>query len=146
MSLICKCGEPLEKDWQVCPVCDTEIEIERKNNCKNCGKTLNPNWKKCPFCTTVVGAEMVCKNCGEELENGMKICPECFQPLEIDNSLNEITDSVIIETIEKEIIKKDYTLGIKSENVNFEIIEVNTDNESKERVYIKNNRLVFKIN
>ncbi|MFC1761007.1 protein kinase [Planctomycetota bacterium] len=45
--LRCSCGEPLESDWEECPVCYKPIEKERLT-CPQCGRDVKARWKKCP--------------------------------------------------------------------------------------------------
>jgi len=45
--LKCSCGEPLEPDWDECPVCEKPILKERLT-CPGCGREVKPKWKKCP--------------------------------------------------------------------------------------------------
>ncbi|WP_230308482.1 double zinc ribbon domain-containing protein, partial [Collinsella aerofaciens] len=43
-----KCGAPIEKDFVVCPVCDTQV----RNVCPSCHRPLDAHWKVCPYCRT----------------------------------------------------------------------------------------------
>ena len=43
-----KCGSPIEKDFVVCPVCDTQV----RNVCPSCHRPLDAHWKVCPYCRT----------------------------------------------------------------------------------------------
>ncbi len=43
-----KCGTPIEKDFIVCPVCNTQV----RNVCPSCHKPLEAHWKVCPYCRT----------------------------------------------------------------------------------------------
>ena len=43
-----KCGSPIEKDFVVCPVCNTQV----RNVCPSCHKPLEAHWKVCPYCRT----------------------------------------------------------------------------------------------
>ena len=43
-----KCGAPIEKDFIVCPICNTQV----RNVCPNCHRPLEANWKVCPYCRT----------------------------------------------------------------------------------------------
>ena len=43
-----QCGEPIEKDFIVCPVCNTQV----RNVCPSCHKPLDAHWKVCPYCRT----------------------------------------------------------------------------------------------
>ena len=42
------CGEPIEKDFVVCPVCNTQV----RNVCPSCHRPLEAHWKVCPYCRT----------------------------------------------------------------------------------------------
>lgn len=42
------CGTPIEKDFIVCPVCNTQV----RNVCPTCHKPLEAHWKVCPYCRT----------------------------------------------------------------------------------------------
>ena len=43
-----KCGTTIEKDFVVCPVCNTQV----RNVCPSCRKPLDAHWKVCPYCRT----------------------------------------------------------------------------------------------
>lgn len=40
-----QCGAPIEKDFVVCPVCDTQV----RNVCPSCHRPLDAHWKVCPL-------------------------------------------------------------------------------------------------
>ena len=42
------CGTTSEKDFIVCPVCNTQV----RNVCPTCKRPLEAHWKVCPFCRT----------------------------------------------------------------------------------------------
>ncbi|HIR91739.1 MAG TPA: zinc ribbon domain-containing protein [Candidatus Limicola stercorigallinarum] len=42
------CGSPIEKDFVVCPVCNTQV----RNVCPSCKRPLDAHWKVCPYCRT----------------------------------------------------------------------------------------------
>ena len=42
------CGTTIEKDFIVCPVCNTQV----RNVCPTCKKPLEAHWKVCPYCRT----------------------------------------------------------------------------------------------
>ncbi|QWT18214.1 zinc ribbon domain-containing protein [Collinsella sp. zg1085] len=42
------CNGPIEKDFIVCPVCNTQV----RNVCPSCQKPLDAHWKVCPYCRT----------------------------------------------------------------------------------------------
>ncbi len=42
------CGTPIEKDFVVCPVCNTQV----RNVCPSCRRPLEAHWKVCPYCRT----------------------------------------------------------------------------------------------
>jgi type IV pilus assembly protein PilB len=44
------CGEKIEADFAVCPVCRAIL----KPKCPSCRQDLQPGWKACPFCSTPV--------------------------------------------------------------------------------------------
>lgn len=43
-----QCGSPIEKDFIVCPVCNTQV----RNVCPSCRRPLDAHWKVCPYCRT----------------------------------------------------------------------------------------------
>ena len=43
-----KCGTPIDRDFVVCPVCNTHV----RNVCPTCHRPLNAEWKVCPYCRT----------------------------------------------------------------------------------------------
>ena len=47
-----KCGMKLKKNWNVCPVCGTEIN--EQCTCPNCYADVQPTWKVCPMCGTKI--------------------------------------------------------------------------------------------
>ena len=42
------CGTTIEKDFIVCPVCNTQV----RNVCPTCHRALDAHWKVCPYCRT----------------------------------------------------------------------------------------------
>jgi hypothetical protein len=44
------CGERVESDWEVCPTCDTVLDLEM---CV-CGQKIKPHWIRCPACQRVL--------------------------------------------------------------------------------------------
>lgn len=42
------CGTTIEKDFIVCPVCNTQV----RNVCPTCKKPLEAHWIVCPYCRT----------------------------------------------------------------------------------------------
>lgn len=42
------CGTGIERDFVVCPVCNTQV----RNVCPTCKKPLDAHWKVCPYCRT----------------------------------------------------------------------------------------------
>ena len=42
------CGTPIERDFVVCPVCNTQV----RNVCPSCHRPLDAHWKVCPYCRT----------------------------------------------------------------------------------------------
>ena len=45
------CGAPIDRDFIVCPMCDTQV----RNVCPNCHRPLDADWKICPYCRTHIG-------------------------------------------------------------------------------------------
>lgn len=43
-----QCGCTIEKDFVVCPVCNTQV----RNVCPSCHRPLDAHWKVCPYCRT----------------------------------------------------------------------------------------------
>ncbi len=43
-----QCGSPIERDFVVCPVCNTQV----RNVCPSCRRPLDAHWKVCPYCRT----------------------------------------------------------------------------------------------
>ena len=43
-----QCGTSIEKDFVVCPVCNTQV----RNVCPSCHRPLDAHWKVCPYCRT----------------------------------------------------------------------------------------------
>ena len=46
------CDRLIEKDWQICPSCHTQL----KRKCESCKATLELNWTVCPHCLTSTAA------------------------------------------------------------------------------------------
>lgn len=44
------CGTPIQKDFIVCPSCNTQV----RNVCTHCHRPLEPDWNVCPYCRTRV--------------------------------------------------------------------------------------------
>ena len=44
------CGETVEENWEVCPTCDTVLDLEM---CV-CGAKIKPHWKRCPECQRIL--------------------------------------------------------------------------------------------
>lgn len=44
------CGERVESDWEVCPTCDSVLDLEM---CV-CGQKIKPHWKRCPACQRIL--------------------------------------------------------------------------------------------
>jgi RNA polymerase subunit RPABC4/transcription elongation factor Spt4 len=42
------CQNPVEPDFNVCPVCKETL----KRKCNNCGASVDVTWKYCPYCET----------------------------------------------------------------------------------------------
>lgn len=40
------CGQRVEKNWLVCPICRTQL----KRTCIHCGQPINLYWTVCPYC------------------------------------------------------------------------------------------------
>lgn len=45
------CGAPIDRDFIVCPMCDTQV----RNVCPNCHRPLDADWHVCPYCRTRIG-------------------------------------------------------------------------------------------
>ena len=45
------CGAPIDRDFIVCPMCDTQV----RNVCPNCHRPLDADWHVCPYCRTHIG-------------------------------------------------------------------------------------------
>ena len=45
-----KCGQPVDKNYIVCPSCRTQL----RNVCSRCNKPLEPHWVVCPYCATSI--------------------------------------------------------------------------------------------
>ena len=45
------CGSPIDRDFIVCPMCDTQV----RNVCPNCHRPLDAEWHVCPYCRTHIG-------------------------------------------------------------------------------------------
>jgi RNA polymerase subunit RPABC4/transcription elongation factor Spt4 len=63
-----ECGHPVQADFVICPVCETEIRY----TCLNCGRLLQPNWRACPYCGRAAA--------DEELQDLRMIAPTSNQP------------------------------------------------------------------
>jgi len=44
------CGEKVDSNWEVCPTCDTVLDLEM---CV-CGQKIKPHWIRCPACQRVL--------------------------------------------------------------------------------------------
>ena len=44
------CGETVEENWEVCPTCDTVLDLEL---CV-CGQKIKTHWKRCPACQRIL--------------------------------------------------------------------------------------------
>ena len=44
------CSETVEENWEVCPTCDTVLDLEM---CV-CGTKIKPHWKRCPECQRIL--------------------------------------------------------------------------------------------
>ncbi|MEW5760085.1 MAG: right-handed parallel beta-helix repeat-containing protein [Candidatus Thermoplasmatota archaeon] len=52
-NLCPKCNIELEKDWTICPFCETDIEISGTQvRCLGCGRNVEKTWRDCPYCAT----------------------------------------------------------------------------------------------
>jgi len=60
------CGERVEENWEVCPSCDTVLDLEM---CV-CGAKIKPHWKRCPECQRILNRPVTAK--GDEGETGYK--------------------------------------------------------------------------
>ncbi len=63
-----QCGYTLQKDWNMCPICQTPFSHEDEPliawepdedllECPNCGYTLQDDWNECPICNTPIKKE-----------------------------------------------------------------------------------------
>lgn len=87
-EILCKkCGERLEKDWTICPACNSKVfKGEKQEVCVKCGTVLKPNWMSCPKCQAPIAGNKKpkyvlkaqqhgdCPDCGKRLKGGD--CPE----------------------------------------------------------------------
>ncbi len=51
------CSERVESDWEVCPTCDTVLDLEM---CV-CGQKIKPHWKRCPACQRILTKPIAAK-------------------------------------------------------------------------------------
>jgi hypothetical protein len=51
------CGERVEANWEVCPTCDTVLDLEM---CV-CGTKIKPHWKRCPECQRILNRPVTTK-------------------------------------------------------------------------------------
>ncbi len=65
-----KCGEPVDKDWKLCPACEYPLN---SLVCPGCLKEVKEHWKRCPFCEV----RLICPFCGSRLAGDNKACPSC---------------------------------------------------------------------
>lgn len=49
-----KCGCPIQSDFMICPLCQTEV----RRPCLHCGRLLQLNWNICPYCGQPVVSEL----------------------------------------------------------------------------------------
>lgn len=68
------CDEPIEPDWEACPVCGNPIE--RKEEEDKVQKETEETMKK-----EMIREELKCPRCGEEVESDWLVCPACDTPL-----------------------------------------------------------------
>lgn len=71
------CGEPVQPNWKLCPMCETRLQPLR---CPQCGAPVENVWKRCPECE----APLVCRQCGKRLPSGADTCPECRPGSDLD--------------------------------------------------------------
>ncbi len=64
------CGEPVRKNWKICPSCETPLS---RVVCFQCGLPVKENWKRCPECE----ARLTCPSCGTRIPDGYSGCPQC---------------------------------------------------------------------
>ena len=64
------CGEPVQPDWRICPVCETRLKAL---TCPACGLAVKENWKRCPQCEV----PLVCPVCGSRVTGPDGVCPRC---------------------------------------------------------------------
>jgi formylglycine-generating enzyme required for sulfatase activity len=75
-----KCGEPVDKDWKLCPACEYPLMLLV---CPGCHKAVKEHWKRCPFCE----ARLVCSFCGNRLATDSKTCPSCSEEQSMEKSV-----------------------------------------------------------
>jgi hypothetical protein len=51
------CGETVESNWEVCPTCDTVLDLEM---CV-CGQKIKSHWKRCPECQRILTKPIITK-------------------------------------------------------------------------------------
>lgn len=65
-----QCGEPVESNWRICPVCEIRLQSPI---CPGCGQSVKENWKRCPACESL----LVCAQCKHRFQKGESACPTC---------------------------------------------------------------------
>ncbi len=81
-----RCGEPVEKNWKICPVCENPLMLLI---CPGCNKKVKEHWKRCPFCET----KLFCSSCGNRLNFETRTCLSC-NSLESSQESNVLTEPV----------------------------------------------------
>jgi formylglycine-generating enzyme required for sulfatase activity len=64
------CGEWVQSNWRICPVCETRLQALV---CPMCQKPVKENWKRCPECEAL----LVCGDCSRRIPPGRPGCPYC---------------------------------------------------------------------
>ncbi|MCP4746716.1 MAG: SUMF1/EgtB/PvdO family nonheme iron enzyme [Desulfobacteraceae bacterium] len=70
-KVICPgCSEPVQKNWKICPVCETRLQ---QLNCPGCDQPVKENWNRCPGCESV----LICPGCKTRRAKGQNTCAIC---------------------------------------------------------------------
>jgi formylglycine-generating enzyme required for sulfatase activity len=72
---ICRqCGEPLRKNWKICPVCETPVAALK---CPQCGQMVKRHWTLCPQCN----ARLICSACNPQAPPAYRPEPVITDPI-----------------------------------------------------------------
>ncbi|MDA8138153.1 MAG: SUMF1/EgtB/PvdO family nonheme iron enzyme [Desulfobacteraceae bacterium] len=83
------CGEAVQANWRICPVCETRLQ---ELGCPLCGQPVKENWKRCPECEAL----LICPRCGRRLPIKSTACPICQ---EISDSETTQADQALVEEV-----------------------------------------------